>query len=390
MSSVSLVVSSSYTSSPSRSFKYDVFISFSGEDSRTSFIVHLYAALQQHGIHTFKDDERLQKGKRINDKFLASIEDSRFYIIVFSKNYASSSWCLNKLVKIIECWKMNEHTAYPVIYDVDPSKVRKQSGAVGEAFDKHTRIKGMGGAGKTTLARAIFDTLSIKFEAKIFVDNVREVSKAIVHVEKNMMKKKLGGKILLVLDDVDHIDQLKALVEMMENNKADADKQFAEILQMLKTRQPAATVTVTATTIPPPPERDRSGLYITMFEKKAAQLPGLQEDVLEGIFIKGLKHELRTAVRTQKPTGLSQAIDLALIIDETCKGVLLVYEEEEEEEKEEGGDEEHVHLDMVEVSAQSVVGTRKIEVILGNGNSKKKCGDVSRGAIAVIGASCHR
>ncbi|GJW85605.1 ankyrin repeat-containing protein [Tanacetum coccineum] len=60
--------------------------------------------------------------------------------------------------------------------------------------------------------------------------------------------------------------------------------------------------------------------YINMFEKMAAQLPRLQEEVLEGIFIKGLKQELRTAVRTQKPTGLSQAMELALIIDETSKG----------------------------------------------------------------------
>ncbi|MFS7950901.1 putative P-loop containing nucleoside triphosphate hydrolase [Helianthus anomalus] len=39
-------------------------------------------------------------------------------------------------------------------------------------------IKGMGGAGKTTLARAVFDRISIHFEAKSFVENVREVSKA--------------------------------------------------------------------------------------------------------------------------------------------------------------------------------------------------------------------
>nr|GEX43888.1 hypothetical protein [Tanacetum cinerariifolium] len=36
----------------------------------------------------------------------------------------------------------------------------------------------------------------------------------------------------------------------------------------------------------------------------AAQLPGLQEEVLEGIFIKGLKQELRAVVRTQQPAGL--------------------------------------------------------------------------------------
>ncbi|GJR17718.1 ankyrin repeat-containing protein [Tanacetum coccineum] len=43
--------------------------------------------------------------------------------------------------------------------------------------------------------------------------------------------------------------------------------------------------------------------YITMFEKIAAQLPRLQEEALKGIFIKGLKQELRTAVQTQKPIG---------------------------------------------------------------------------------------
>ncbi|GKC83581.1 ankyrin repeat-containing protein [Tanacetum coccineum] len=108
--------------------------------------------------------------------------------------------------------------------------------------------------------------------------------------------------------------------------------------------------------------------YITMFEKMAAQLPRLQEEVLEGIFIKGLKHELRTAVRTQKPTGLSQAMELALIIDETnkkakglcyrCDGKflpghrcpekalqLLLVDDDEEEEKEGGMTRNTLHLE---------------------------------------------
>ncbi|GJX50731.1 ankyrin repeat-containing protein [Tanacetum coccineum] len=46
--------------------------------------------------------------------------------------------------------------------------------------------------------------------------------------------------------------------------------------------------------------------YVTTFEKMAAQLPGLQEEVQEGIFIKGLKPDLRVAVRTQKPVGVRQ------------------------------------------------------------------------------------
>lgn len=85
-------MASSSTSSIEKSSKYDVFLSFSGGDTRRNFIDHLYDALQRQGIHTFKDDERLEKGKRINDELLEAIKDSKFYIIVFSKNYASSSW----------------------------------------------------------------------------------------------------------------------------------------------------------------------------------------------------------------------------------------------------------------------------------------------------------
>ncbi|MFS7950761.1 putative TIR domain-containing protein [Helianthus anomalus] len=129
---------SSSTSFIKESYQYDVFLSFSGEDTRKNFVDHLYDALQQQGIHTFKDDERLRKGKSINDQLLKSIEESKLFIIVFSKKYASSSWCLNELVKIMECQKSNEQIAYPVFYDVDPSEVRKQRGPVGEALAKYT------------------------------------------------------------------------------------------------------------------------------------------------------------------------------------------------------------------------------------------------------------
>ncbi|XP_023728785.1 disease resistance protein RPV1 isoform X1 [Lactuca sativa] len=306
------------TSSVDKSYKYDVFLSFRGEDTRANFVDHLYTALQQKNIHTYKDNERIKKGKKISDELIGSIEESKFYIVVFSKNYASSSWCLDELVKIMDCHNTTEHTAYPVFYDVEPTEVRKQSGAVGEAFSKHTNheksdkwrealqeaadlagwelknttdgheakfiqkiveeislelrsisfgfdeklvgmetrvkdavsflemgsddvrmigIKGMGGGGKTTLARAVFDQISFRFEGKCFVENVREVSNASlfglkslqnqllsdvlndkgisvsgVYEGKSMIKKMMRGrKVLLVLDDVDHTDQLEAL-----------------------------------------------------------------------------------------------------------------------------------------------------------------------------------
>ena len=137
-------MASTSSSSIQKSFKYDVFLSFRGEDTRKYFVDHLYYALKQKGVVTYKDDENIEKGKRINEQLIKSIEDSRCYIIVFSKNYASSSWCLDELVKIMECQKLTEHTAYPIFYDVEPTEVRKQSGAVGEAFSRHNYNKEAG------------------------------------------------------------------------------------------------------------------------------------------------------------------------------------------------------------------------------------------------------
>ncbi|KAJ9552416.1 hypothetical protein OSB04_016461 [Centaurea solstitialis] len=288
--------------------KYDVFLSFRGEDTRTNFVDHLYHALKQQKIDTYKDDINLEKGKKISKELIEAIQDSRFHVIVFSKNYAFSSWCLDELVKIIECQKSDEQTAYPIFYDVEPSEVRKQSGEFGQAFAKYENeefhtlgialmrsygnnsheakfiqkiveeislklrsinfsvdekligmearisdvvssleislddvrmigIKGMGGGGKTTLARAVFDHISFRFEGSSFVANVREnsnldlfglknlqrqVLKDVsndwlidihnVHDGKQMMRKMMScRKVLVVLDDVDHIDQLKAL-----------------------------------------------------------------------------------------------------------------------------------------------------------------------------------
>ena len=137
-------MASTSSSSIQKSFKYDVFLSFRGEDTRKNFVDHLYYALKQKGVVTYKDDENIEKGKRINEQLIKSIEDSRCYIIVFSKNYASSSWCLDELVKIMECQKMTEHTAYPIFYDVQPTEIRKQIGAVKDAFAENEKKEAAG------------------------------------------------------------------------------------------------------------------------------------------------------------------------------------------------------------------------------------------------------
>jgi hypothetical protein len=117
---------------------YDVFLSFRGEDTRQTFTDHLYTPLVHAGIHTFRDDDELRRGEEISDHVLRAIQESKISIVVFSKGYASSRWCLNELVEILKCKrKKTGQIVLPIFYDIDPSYVRKQNGSFAEAFVKH-------------------------------------------------------------------------------------------------------------------------------------------------------------------------------------------------------------------------------------------------------------
>ncbi|KAK4594871.1 hypothetical protein RGQ29_018557 [Quercus rubra] len=309
--------SSSSISSSTPQWKYDVFLSFRGEDTRNKFTDHLYVALKQKNILTFRDEEKLETGKSISSELLKAIEKSRFAIVILSRNYASSTWCLDELVKIIGCMKEMKMIVLPIFYDVDPSTIRKQMGTFKQAFAKHEEnfkdcidkvqawrialrevaslkgwhvqdrpesqiiqnivgelwhklsyafsectenlvgiisraeklescldlgsnnvrmvgIWGMGGIGKTTLARVVFCMVSNKFEGCCFLANVRGVCEkgGLVQLQKQLILKFLNEnmgvedvnegvfviknrlrhkKILLVLDDVDQLDQLNKL-----------------------------------------------------------------------------------------------------------------------------------------------------------------------------------
>ena len=123
----------------SSAWKYDVFLSFCGVDTRKNFTDHLYTALKQKGIVTFRDDEKLERGKYISKELLKAIEESKYAIIVLSRSYASSRWCLIELTKIVECMKDNGLIVLPVFYHVDPSHVRNQTGTLAETFAKHEK-----------------------------------------------------------------------------------------------------------------------------------------------------------------------------------------------------------------------------------------------------------
>nr|XP_048320577.1 disease resistance-like protein DSC1 [Ziziphus jujuba var. spinosa] len=115
--------------------KYDVFLSFRGEDTRNTFASYLYAALSANQISTFMDDHELERGDEISPTLRKAIEESNIWVIILSENYASSTWCLDELVHILECKKKNKQSVVmPIFYGVEPSTVRKQKGSYGAAF----------------------------------------------------------------------------------------------------------------------------------------------------------------------------------------------------------------------------------------------------------------
>lgn len=131
--------SSSSSSSLTVTKKYDVFISFRGEDTRVDFTSHPHAALIRNNIETYIDC-RIQKGQDIWVEIVKAIKESTLLLVILSENYASSGWCLNELVQLMECKKQGEDVdVIPVFYKVDPSHVRRQRGSYNTAFRKHEK-----------------------------------------------------------------------------------------------------------------------------------------------------------------------------------------------------------------------------------------------------------
>ncbi|KAJ9558733.1 hypothetical protein OSB04_013347 [Centaurea solstitialis] len=125
------------STSSSSIYHYDVFLSFRGINTRYNFTDHLHKALMDAAINTFLDDAEIPTGEDLKPELETAIKASRASVIVLSKDYASSTWCLNELVLILEQRRTSKHIVLPIFYHVKPTDVRKQQSSFGDAMAKH-------------------------------------------------------------------------------------------------------------------------------------------------------------------------------------------------------------------------------------------------------------
>ncbi|PRQ38432.1 putative TIR domain-containing protein [Rosa chinensis] len=79
-------------------------------------------------------DDQLGRGEELLTALLQAIERLRISIIIFSENYESSKWCLDELVKILDCKKSNQQMVQLAFYKVDPLDIRNHRGSFGEGL----------------------------------------------------------------------------------------------------------------------------------------------------------------------------------------------------------------------------------------------------------------
>jgi len=82
------------------------------------------------------DDQGIERSEEIVPSLKKAIKESRISIVILSKKYALSRWCLDELVEILKCKEVMGHIVMTIFYGVEPSDVRKQTGEFGFHFNE--------------------------------------------------------------------------------------------------------------------------------------------------------------------------------------------------------------------------------------------------------------
>ncbi|XP_019095894.1 PREDICTED: uncharacterized protein LOC104760431 isoform X2 [Camelina sativa] len=109
-----------------------VFINFRGIELRRNFISFLYAALKEADINVFIDEDEHLGSNLVN--LLKRIEESEIALVIFSKDYTSSHWCLDELAKIMERKDQGRLIVVPIFYKIEPYVVKQLKGEFGDCY----------------------------------------------------------------------------------------------------------------------------------------------------------------------------------------------------------------------------------------------------------------
>ncbi|CAJ2663483.1 unnamed protein product [Trifolium pratense] len=189
--------------------KYDVFVSFRGSDIRQNFLSHVIETFNRKKIYAFVDT-KLQKGDEISQSLVEAIETSLISLVIFSPNYASSAWCLDELVKIVQCRKMYGQILVPVFYKVEPTTVRHQKGTYANEFAEHekkynlTRVQQWRSALKESGNIAGFHSSNFLNEFLLAEDIIDCLMKRLDHVQQQVHSKGLIG----IGKQISHVESL--------------------------------------------------------------------------------------------------------------------------------------------------------------------------------------
>jgi len=117
---ISMASSSASNGSKNNNYVYDVFINHRGPEVKKTLAADLYHRLCNQDLRVFLDRPELQVGENITPQIESAIGTASVHIVIFSPQYADSSWCLNELLLMLNSGK----TIIPVFYGVKPSELR--------------------------------------------------------------------------------------------------------------------------------------------------------------------------------------------------------------------------------------------------------------------------
>ncbi|CAN1745095.1 Disease resistance protein Roq1 [Linum perenne] len=180
-------------------WEYDVFLCFRGDDTRLGFTSHLMNALSSKQIRTFIDD-KLEKTESI-DELVSILQRSALSVVVFSENFADSSWCLDEVATIAPRMTKFGHRILPVFYNVDPSDVTGDSGSYATIINREFKGKSTYSEDKRKWMDALkavancsgHTSQAIKIESELIKKIVQDVQKQMIDMSSIIKSANLVG-----------------------------------------------------------------------------------------------------------------------------------------------------------------------------------------------------